>query len=236
MAYVVGFVVPVPKANKDAYLKQARDAVGLFRGYGVTRMVEAWGDEVPRGETTDFYRAVDATDDEAIVFSWHEYPDAETADRANRQMMEDPAMAALGNLPFDGQRMIFGGFGPVVDDAATGKLGYLDGMVAAVPTANQDRFARQASELTQAFRSEGAVRVMDGWGTYVPEGKVTDFRRAVQAKGDEQVVFSWIEWPSKAIRDAAWERLMNDARMQPDQLPFDGKRLIFGTFVPILDT
>lgn len=235
MAYVVGFVVPVPKANKHAYLKQARDAVGLFRGYGVTRMVEAWGDEVPRGDVTDFYRAVKATDEETIVFAWHEYPDAETAERANRQMMDDPAMAAMGNLPFDGRRMIFGGFAPVVDDPATGKLGYIDGMVAPVPTANKERFAEQARDLTEAFHAAGAVRVMDGWGTYVPEGQVTDFRGAVKANADEEVVFSWIEWPSKAVRDAAWEQLMNDPRLQPDKLAFDGQRLIFGTFVPILE-
>jgi uncharacterized protein YbaA (DUF1428 family) len=107
MAYIEGFVVAVPKANKEIYRKHAATAAELFKEFGVTRMVEAWGDDVPDGKVTDFRRAVQATDDEEVVFSWFEYPD---------KMMSDPRMAAMGSeMPFDGKRMIMGGFSTILD-------------------------------------------------------------------------------------------------------------------------
>jgi uncharacterized protein YbaA (DUF1428 family) len=88
------------------------------------------------------------------------------------------------------------------------------------------------------FREYGATRVVEAWGDDVFEGKVTDFRKSVLAEDGEQVVFSWIEWPSKEARDAAWPKLMEDERMKPDaaNMPFDGKRMFWGGFQPILDT
>jgi uncharacterized protein YbaA (DUF1428 family) len=77
--------------------------------------------------------------------------------------------------------------------------------------------------------------VIECWGDDVPEGKLTDFRRAVQAKPDESVVFSWIEWPDKATRDAGMEKVMKDPRAgQAGDMPFDGKRMIFGGFTPVV--
>ena len=81
----------------------------------------------------------------------------------------------------------------------------------------------------------GATRVVDAWGDDVPDGKVTDYKGAVKAGADEKIVYSWIEWPSKEVRDKGWEKVMNDPRMQPNQMPFDGKRMIYGGFAPILD-
>ena len=116
MAYIEGFVVAVPKANKEIYRKHAATAAELFKEFGVTRMVEAWGDDVPDGKVTDFRRAVQATDDEEVVFSWFEYPDKATRDAANQKMMSDPRMAAMGSeMPFDGKRMIMGGFSTILD-------------------------------------------------------------------------------------------------------------------------
>ena len=87
------------------------------------------------------------------------------------------------------------------------------------------------------FAEYGATRLVECWGDDVPNGKVTDFRRAVQAQAGETVVFSWIVWPSKAVRDAATPKLMKDPRMQPGpDMPFDGKRMIFGGFEVMLDT
>ncbi len=80
--------------------------------------------------------------------------------------------------------------------------------------------------------------MIDGWGDDVPDGKVTDFKRAVKAKPDETVLYGWVEWPSKDARDKAWTKLMADPRMQPgrsDKPPFDGQRMIYGGFAPILD-
>ncbi|MBV2144577.1 DUF1428 domain-containing protein [Falsochrobactrum sp. TDYN1] len=116
MAYIEGFVVPVPKANKETYRKHAAQAAALFKEFGVTRMVEAWGDDVPDGKVTDFRRAVQAGPDEDVVFSWFEYPDKATRDAANEKMMNDPRMKEMGNeMPFDGKRMIFGGFSTILD-------------------------------------------------------------------------------------------------------------------------
>lgn len=116
MAYIEGFVVAVPKANKEIYREFAAKAADLFKEFGVTRMVEAWGDDVPDGKVTDFRRAVQATPDEEVVFSWFEYPDKATRDAANQKMMSDPRMKSMGDaMPFDGKRMIFGGFSTIVD-------------------------------------------------------------------------------------------------------------------------
>lgn len=110
MTYIDGFIAAVPKANKQAYITHARAAADLFVEWGATRVVENWGDDVPPGTLTDFQRAVQAKDDEVIVFSWVEYPDKATRDKIQDLMINDPAMANVPDMPFDGKRMIFGGF------------------------------------------------------------------------------------------------------------------------------
>lgn len=114
---------------------------------------------------------------------------------------------------------------------------YIDGFVIAVPTANKQKFIDHASASDAMFVEYGATRVLECWGDDVQAGKQTDFQRAVQAKADETVVFSWIEWPDKATRDAGMEKMMKDPRMDPETnpMPFDGKRMIFGGFVPVLE-
>lgn len=116
MTYVEGFVTAVPRANKEAYRKHAEEAYTMLKQYGVSRMVECWGDDVPIGQHTDFRRAVQAGDDEEVVFSWFEYADKAARDRANEQMMQDPRMKAMSaTMPFDGKRMIYGGFQTILD-------------------------------------------------------------------------------------------------------------------------
>lgn len=116
-------------------------------------------------------------------------------------------------------------------------MAYVDGFVIAVPTANKQKFINHAKEGDAVFIEYGATRVLECWGDDVKPGKLTDFQRAVQAKADETVVFSWIEWPDKATRDAGMEKIMKDPRMDPatNPMPFDGKRLIFGGFSPVLE-
>lgn len=114
-------------------------------------------------------------------------------------------------------------------------MSYIDGMIAAVPTANKDAYLAHARAAAEVFKSHGAQKCVDAWGDDVPEGQVTDFRRAVQATGEETVVFSWITWPDKAARDAGWAAVMQDERMQKLQMPFDGKRMVYGGFAPILE-
>ena len=115
MAYIDGFLIPVPNDRKDEYLAQARAAAPIFLDLGATRVVETWGDALTRGKVTDFYRAVAAEEGESVVFSWIEYPDKATRDEAGRKMPHDPRFEALGPMPFDGKRMIFSGFAPIFD-------------------------------------------------------------------------------------------------------------------------
>ena len=117
---------------------------------------------------------------------------------------------------------------------------FVDGFVIAVPTADKDAFTRHAESIDAIFMELGALRIVECWGADVPDGKLTDFKRAVQATPDETVAFSWVEWPDRATRDAAMARLSEmmatDERFDPakNPPPFDGKRMIFGGFEPVV--
>ena len=236
MAYVEGFVAAVPAANKEAYRKHAADAASLFKEFGATRMVETWGDDVPDGKVTDFKSAVKAGPDEVVVFSWLEYPNKAARDAANEKIMSDPRMKEMGaSMPFDGKRMIFGGFALIVDDRDEGKMGYADGSLLAVPAGNKDTYRDLAAKQAAVLKEYGATRVVAAWGDDVPDGKITDYKGAVKATPDEKVVYSWIEWPSKAVRDAGWPKIFADPRMHSDADPYDGQRRVYGGFAPILD-
>ena len=122
MSYVAGIVAAVPEGAREAFVAHAREAWdAIFRPLGATRQVECWGDRVPGGEVTSFPMAVKAGAEEVVVFSWIEWPDRETYDAARAQM-EGPgaelaeAMERMGEMPFDGKRMIFGGFTPIFDE------------------------------------------------------------------------------------------------------------------------
>jgi uncharacterized protein YbaA (DUF1428 family) len=111
-------------------------------------------------------------------------------------------------------------------------MNYVDGFVAAVPTANREIYRQHAATAAAVFREYGALNVVECWGDDVPEGKLTSFSMAVKREADETVVFSWVTWPSRQVRDEAWKKVMADPRLQPDAnpMPFDGKRLIYGGF------
>ncbi len=119
-------------------------------------------------------------------------------------------------------------------------MSYIDGFVIAVPTANKQQFIEHANVFDKLFIDLGALRILECWGDDVPDGKLTDFRRAVQATADETVVFSWVEWPDKSTRDAAMGRMeqlsKQDDRynMEKNPMPFDGKRMIYGGFAPVV--
>lgn len=114
---------------------------------------------------------------------------------------------------------------------------YVDGFVAAVPTANKDAYERHARAAAAVFKEHGALALVECWGDDVPDGKVTSFPLAVKCRDDETVVFSWITWPSRQVRDAGMQKVMADPRLQPDvnPMPFDGKRLIYGGFEMIVE-
>lgn len=116
-------------------------------------------------------------------------------------------------------------------------MSYVDGFMAPVPSANRAEYLKHCKEAAAVFKDYGATRVVETWADDVPEGKVTSMPMAVKLEKDEVVVFSWVVWPSKEARDAGWEKIMADPRMQPDRapMPFDGKRMIYGGFNVILD-
>ena len=113
---------------------------------------------------------------------------------------------------------------------------YIDGFVIAVPSANKDTYLKHAKACVPVFKKYGALRVVENWGVDVPDGDLTSFPMAVKAKPDETVMFSWIVWPSKEVRDKGMDAAMQDPFFADDyELPFDGKRMIFGSFETILD-
>jgi len=236
MSYIDGFVIAVPRGNKQAYQRLAQKSVSMFKGYGAMRQVETWGDDVPDGKVTDFKGAVKATPDEDVVFSWVEYPDKATRDAANKKMMDDPTMKEMSEqMPFDGKRMIFGGFQPINDSGKAANAGYVDACLTPVPRGNKQAYKERADKFAAILKEYGATRAVDAWSDDVPPGKVTDYQGAVKAKPDESIVFSWIEWPSKEAREAGWAKAEKDPRMKALQMPFDGQRLVYGGFMPLLD-
>jgi uncharacterized protein YbaA (DUF1428 family) len=114
-------------------------------------------------------------------------------------------------------------------------MSYVDGVVAAVPEANKEAYIEHARQAAVIFREFGATQVVECWGDDVPEGKINSMHTAVQRKEGEAIIFSWIIWPSKEIRDAGWGRMMEDSRMADQEMPFDGSRMIFGGFSMVLE-
>ncbi|HEX3996280.1 MAG TPA: DUF1428 domain-containing protein [Acetobacteraceae bacterium] len=117
MSYVMGFVLPVPTANKDQYREMAAKASPIFKEYGALQHVEAWGDDIPDGKVTDFKMAVKARPDETVVFSWLVWPDKATYEAAQKKIMTDERMKGL-EMPFDARRMIIGGFSTLLETKA----------------------------------------------------------------------------------------------------------------------
>jgi uncharacterized protein YbaA (DUF1428 family) len=146
-------------------------------------------------------------------------------------------MAELSkDMPFDGKRMIMGGFQAIVEEGSPGGS-YTDGFVVPVPEGKRDAYRELASKMAKVFRANGASRVVEAIADDVQHGKVTDFYRAVKAEDGETVVFSFIEWPDKATRDEAWKAIMADESLKPTgEMPFAGQRMFWGGFEKIVDT
>jgi uncharacterized protein YbaA (DUF1428 family) len=116
-------------------------------------------------------------------------------------------------------------------------MNYVDGFVIPVPNENREAYRQLALTAAPLFKEHGALSVVECWGDDVPDGKVTSIPLAVQRKDDETVVFSWVTWPSKAVRDEGMKKVMADPRMHPGDspMPFDGQRMIYGGFEVIVE-
>ena len=113
---------------------------------------------------------------------------------------------------------------------------YIQGAVIPVKTADKSSYPASIKLISAMFKENGALATMDAWGVDVPDGKVTDFKKAVNATADESVVFSWMIWPDKATAEAASMKMRSDPRMNSAPMPFDMQRMIFGGFEPLHET
>ncbi len=232
--YMQGFIVPVPADKQDAYKDVAEKFWPIAHDNGAIEHVETWEADVTDGKQTDFRKAVALKDGEKVVFSWVVWPDKATADASNEKMMSDPRMQEFGGeMPFDGKRMVYGGFEPILEKG-TPTGGYVDGFIAPVPNAKREEYIAMAEKAAAVFMDHGAVRDLEAWGVDVPYGEVTSFPRSVEAEDGESVVFSFVEWPDEQARNQGWAKLMEDERMKDIQMPFDGKRMFYGGFTPIV--
>jgi len=114
---------------------------------------------------------------------------------------------------------------------------YVDGVMLPVPSAAKDAYLEHAREFASVFKKHGALSVVECWGDDVPEGTVNSMHTAVLRKPDETVVFSWITWPSKTVRDEAWQKITTEmqASKSMSAMPFDGQRMIFGGFEMLIE-
>jgi len=119
MQYIDGFVIPVLTVNRDVYRDHEAKWWPFFRDRGALSLVVGWGDDVPAGKQTDFLRAVEARPDETVVFCWLTWPDKATRDAAYASMMASAEMGPEMDMPFDGKRMIYGGFTPILVQEVT---------------------------------------------------------------------------------------------------------------------
>ncbi|WBU64071.1 DUF1428 domain-containing protein [Paracoccus aerodenitrificans] len=237
MTYYSGMLAAVPTANKDAYLAHAKDSWPIFQELGATRMVEGWGVDVQKGKVTDLLDAVKAKDDETVVYSWVEWPDKETSDKAWEAMMSGEVGQDMPEMPFDGSRMIFGGFEPVYEQGTLDGANYIQGFAAAAPEKNKQAYIDMADAAWPSFRDKGCLGNFENWGTDVPRGKQTDFYRATKAEDGEAIVFSWNTWPDRATCDRAAEQMMAEMEGQDmPEMPFDGMRMAWGGFEKIFDS
>jgi uncharacterized protein YbaA (DUF1428 family) len=235
MAYYDGFVIPVAAADKAKFVDHALRMDKVFLEHGARQVVEAWGETIAAGKVTDFRRAVAAREDEAVAFSWIEWPDKATrhaafkALEANAELMSEP-------MPFDGKRMIFGGFEPLVVEGEDRRGAFVQGFVLPVRQGGKDAYRKMAADAWPMFQRYGALKVVECWNDDVPHGQQTDFYRSVDAQPGEDVVFSYMLWPSRDACEAAGERMQNDPDMQmPDDMPFDPQRMIHAGFEPVVE-
>jgi uncharacterized protein YbaA (DUF1428 family) len=226
----------VPADKQDAYRDVAEKFWPIVHDNGAIEHVECWEADVSDGKQTDFRRAVKLADGEKVVFAWVAWPDKATADASHEKMMSDPRMAEFGDdaqMPFDGKRMVYGGFEPILEEGKPGG-GYVDGIILAVPNDKREAYTKMAADAAKVFMEHGAVRDVEAWGVDTPVGEVTSFPRSVEAQDGESVVFSFLEWPDEATRNAGWEKVMADERMNGMDMPFDGKRMFWGGFSPLV--
>ncbi len=116
-------------------------------------------------------------------------------------------------------------------------MSYIQGFLIPVPKSNKSTYVDMAEKSAPIFKEYGATRIVESWGADIADGKVTDFKKAVKAEGDEAVVFAWIEWPDRETYEAASQKMESDPRWKDmPEMPFDGMRMMWAGFEPIFDS
>lgn len=237
MTYYNGFIAAVPTSNRREYIEHSAATWPLFERYGARRLIETWGIDVKKGKITDFQDAVQAKDNETVVFSWLEWPDKATADKAWESIERDPDMQNLSRMPFDGSRMIYGGFEPIMTAGQYSGAGYYQGFILAVPEKNKAVYTEMARDAWDMFEQFGCLGIVENWGVDIPRGKLTDLYRGTKAEDGEAVLFSWTAWPDQQTCDDAAEKMQAAmAGQKMPEMPFDGMRMVWGGFEPIFDS
>lgn len=238
MSYVDGFLIAVPNNRLDEYKTMAELGRTVWMDHGATAYLEAVADDVPYGEVTSFPRAVMAKEDETVIFSFIVYPSKEVRDACMKKVFEDDRMkGSMDNAPFDGKRMIFGGFDAILTpEKLDGNAGYVDGFVMPVEANRLDEYRRIAKESAPMWKDFGAVAIGETLADDAPVGELTSFPRSVQAKDGETVGFGYVIYESREHRDAVNAKMMADKRFEElmRSIPVDGKRMIFGGFRTIV--
>lgn len=230
MRYIEAMLGSAPTDKKEAYREAAQTMSAIFRKHGALRTVDAWGAQVPRGEKTDMYRAVQAQDGETIVFACMEWASKEARDKGFAAA-EPEMMQANAFPPLNGALAIFGRFEPLVSHGDEQAGDYIDVMFGSVQQGQKEPYTAACASYPQYFLDNGALRSVDCWGLDVPRGEKTDIYRAVQAKDGEMPVFGWIEWASQQAADdgmKATMAAMRQAEVAPP--PMDNGLVIFGGF------
>ena len=166
------------------------------------------------GKVTDFRKAVQANADETVAFSWLWWPDKAACDAAAAKVMADERMRPDGPMPFDGMRMIHGGFEVSFDTGESGACGYVDGMVASVPDGDAPGLCRSCGGHRQGVPGKRGLASRQWLGRQRSRRQGGRSQARGAGEGWQTVVFGWIEWPDKATRDAGMRALMQDARMR----------------------
>lgn len=234
MTYVEGFIMPVPRTNRDGFIRFSTMADKLWAAYGADRILECWPDEDSTVRTGDIFTAAQGQDCEAMIFSWIEWRDKNSRNQAMplllAKMASDPRFdQARHPLPFDNDRVISGCFRTLADHGEPAPAPYVQGFILSVAQNREAHIQAYANASWEGLYEVGALRLLLTWEDECPADRRIDFPRLAKSGPEEKVAFAVIEWPSRAVCEAAAHKFAPHA-----DPPFDQRRMMSGGFSPVV--